>query len=198
LARAASLESVKLVRFGIDDACADAFCQELMRNGGGGSSSSSTTTRLRHVEFDDFIPHMSRDGCASFWDLLRTNASITRLHIHCTDAEEDGEGRTRLGGGPPLTVLEGDVQAMCRINRAGRRAVLANPLCASNDDWLRLLEAASDSASASFWLLQAYPGLVSIGARAMSEEKNDEARLSPKRAIENLAGDAKRRRLHKS
>ena len=186
LARSPSLETIKLARFGIDDACADAFCEEL-RN------SDSSATRLRHVEFDDFIPQISRAGCGSFWNLLRTNSSLTHLHIHCTD-EDDEESAPPLDGGPPLAVLEGDIQAMCRINRAGRRVVQANPLGASNNDWLRLLEAASDSASASFWLLQSYPGLVSLGSRAVSMEKYA-MRLAPKRAMENAVEDAKRRRL---
>jgi hypothetical protein len=186
LARSVSLETIKLVRFGIDDACVDAFCHELLRN-------NNSSARLRHVEFDDFIPHISRAGCGSFWNLLRTNTSVTHLHIHCTDEEEEDEP-TRSGGGPPLAVLEGDVQAMCRLNRAGRQAVQANPLGASNEDWLRLLEAASDSASASFWLLQTYPGLVSLSSRAVPIEKNA-TRRTPKRAGDNSVGGAKRRRL---
>jgi hypothetical protein len=173
LARSVSLETIKLVRFGIDDAGADAFCRELVHN-------TNSSPRLRHVEFDDFIPQISRAGCESFWNLLRTNASIAHLHIHCTDEEAEG--------------LEGDVQAMCRINRAGRQAVQANPLAASSEDWLRLLEAARDSASASFWLLQTYPGLVSLGSRPMSIERNAMQR-APKRAGENSVADAKRRRL---
>jgi hypothetical protein len=74
------------------------------------------------------------------------------VDIHCWDSDEADEE-------PSLKVLERELEAMCRLNEEGIDSVLANPR-ATRRDWIRLLESATASLGATFWLLQKCPGLL--------------------------------------